>query len=302
MKKNLLGLMRIEMVAICLLLFLCISDGQALIINDEPTETSNPPKYSQPPEDDFGWGYVGRSGGGSAVYLGYGWVLGAHHVGAASLVIQGTTYQRDTTVPVVRLDNPGGGAQADLIMFKLLTHPELPPLQIAASSPEIGTNVAMAGRGYTRASELKRVKSPPQPLDGYDWSTANPLTMTWGTNTISVVGDTFSDVPERFTHVFRTRFDDVVGNAQSTQGDSGGAVFSNDAGNWYLSGIMIAASWYEYDGKKASVFGNESVIADLSVYRQQIVTTIPEPATMLFMLCGVILFTFRRRVILRMRG
>lgn len=70
--------------------------------------------------------------------------------------------------------------------------------------------------------------------------------------------------------------------AQAVPGDSGGAVFYKNGTLWELAGIMHATSEYADQDTSARVaYGQYTFIADLSVYRDQIVTitAVPEPGT-----------------------
>ena len=70
-----------------------------------------------------------------------------------------------------------------------------------------------------------------------------------------------------------TRFDDVGATdfeSHATKGDSGGGVFHNSGGEWKLSGIMISSSMPDGQPINVAVFGNLTVSADLSVYRDHI--------------------------------
>jgi hypothetical protein len=67
--------------------------------------------------------------------------------------------------------------------------------------------------------------------------------------------------------------------AQAVAGDFGGAVFAKHGGQWQLAGIMVAAEGYsgQPSPELTAVFGNETFMADLSYYRNQIVAVVPEP-------------------------
>ena len=67
--------------------------------------------------------------------------------------------------------------------------------------------------------------------------------------------------------------------AQAVAGDSGGPVFAKHGGQWQLAGIMVAAEGYSGQPslELTAVFGNETFMADLSYYRNQIVAVVPEP-------------------------
>ena len=67
--------------------------------------------------------------------------------------------------------------------------------------------------------------------------------------------------------------------AQAVAGDFGRAVFAKHGGQWQQAGIMVAAEGYSGQPslELTAVFGNETFMADLSYYRNQIVAVVPEP-------------------------
>jgi hypothetical protein len=86
---------------------------------------------------------------------------------------------------------------------------------------------------------------------------------------------------------------------QLTPGDSGGGVFRQVGGVWQLTGINIAEGIFENQNPFTSaVFGNTSYMADLSVYRSEIMTLVPEPSSLALAGCAVavaLIATARRR-------
>jgi hypothetical protein len=56
-------------------------------------------------------------------------------------------------------------------------------------------------------------------------------------------------------------------------------VFVKNGGQWQLAGIMVAVAGYsgQPSPELTAVFGNDTFIADLSYYRNQIVAVVPEP-------------------------
>ena len=123
--------------------------------------------------------------------------------------------------------------------------------------------------------------SSPSPYAGYIW--AGTQSMRWGTNVISSVG-----IPEgvglNSETAFATQF---TGNtqfdAQGAPGDSGGAVFHQDAsGHWTLAGIMFAINNLLGQPVGTSVFGDVTYSADLSMYRSEIYHTMALPGDVNF--------------------
>ena len=165
----------------------------------------------------------------------------------------------------------------------------------------------MIGRGHDRNDDLTlwdvttfggervwtSVDFPPYDESGYYWSTLQ--TMRWGTNVIEDDMDIQSGefdanhtivaaVEEVDVIAIGTRFDELVDAAatpfesHATLGDSGGGVFYNNGSQWELAGIMLAVSVLEGQPENTAVFGNITVAADLSAYRDQILSIISRPA------------------------
>jgi Trypsin. len=247
-----------------------------------------------------GWDYVGSVGGASGVYLGETngafWVLTAVHVGAGSFTLNGITYGMVAGSAVTLSGN------ADLVLFRIDANPGLAPLDIASSTPVIGTTLTMIGYGVGREAEPTRwtqdwhETNSVGAYQGYKWS--GPSIKRWGTNTVSGFGSGGSVL----TTTFYTTFG--MGTAQATLGDSGGGVFLADG---TLTGLVIAVQGMNGQPSGTSLFGamsgtaNRTQIADLSVYRSEILgimnsAVIPEPQTeVLVLVSGVLLFVAMRR-------
>ena len=233
---------------------------------------------STPPADDPGFANIGVRGSGSAIYLGDGWVLTATHVGAGSTLFNNTWYN---LVPnsAVQLTNPASGgtpSPTDLTLYQIDGRPDLPSLSIGGAAPAVGWNVIMIGYGRDRtASEgywnsSWNPSSTPSTYAGYIWAATN--SMHWGTNVISSVGlneGVGSGIPRPRSR--RCSRATPLYDAQGAPGDSGGGVFYKDAsGNWQLVGLMFATDSLPNEPWGVSVFGNSTYIADLSVYRNEI--------------------------------
>ena len=272
------------------------------------------------PADDPGWNNVGGISIGTGVYLGYGWVLTANHIGSgAGITLGGVTY---TMAPGTghQLTNAGASGKStftDLYMFQLQgALPNLPAIRIASSAPANGDTVTMIGRGSIQEANRTfwNVDTSAGPVGPWVWTettaasanyagykTIGGGTMRWGTNVIDD-NDWVLDGYDFFA--LGTTFDPGVSNneAQVVVGDSGGAVFVKQAGEWSLAGIIIATGVFpdQPGGAGTAVYYNASYFADLSYYRPQIMAlAVPEPAAMTQLLAaggiGVGVCWFRRR-------
>ena len=272
------------------------------------------------PADDPGWNNVGAIWIGAGVYLGYGWVLTANHIGSgAGITLGGVTY---TMAPGTghQLTNAGASGKStltDLSMFQLQgALPNLPAIRIASSAPANGDTVTMIGRGSIQDANRTfwNVDTSAGPVGPWVWTettaasanyagykTIGGGTMRWGTNVIDD-NDWVLDGYDFFA--LGTTFDPGVSNneAQVVVGDSGGAVFVKQAGAWSLAGIIIAQGMFPQQpgGTSTAVFFGTSYFADLSYYRPQIMAlAVPEPAAMTQLLAasgiGVGVWWFRRR-------
>lgn len=267
---------------------------------------------------------VGTLNGASAIYLANGWVLTANHVSSslpASVNFGGSNYSTQAG-SFHRLTNSGPlSTFTDIVMFRLSAPPALPGVTISNTTPTVASQVTMIGNGRTQQSAptyWNRTVVPADPVtlanNNDTWvettegesnisgfKTTATKQVRWGENAVDAngfyvnVGSLLAPV-----HVvsFRTRFDSGISNeAQAVIGDSGGAVFSNNGGSWELSGMMFAVDYYETQpgGAETAVYGNETYIADLSYYRSQILTIIPEPSACVLALMGASTLLLRRR-------
>jgi hypothetical protein len=227
------------------------------------------------PVDDPGFANVGtRTTGFTVLYLGYGWVLTANHVGAGDVILAGQIYE---AVPnaAVRLFNQDG-TSADLLLFKLAVWPEIPNLVIASQTPGIGTVATLIGNGADRGAATAW-----NGIAGFSWGTTN--TIRWGTAPVAEQAVSVSlagSVTRTFTTLFKKRVSPSP--AQAAVGDSGGAVFVKVNGVWNLAGVMIAVDTYIGQPASTSLYGNHTLAADLPTYREQIVSTITPPSS-----CGL---------------
>ncbi len=225
------------------------------------------------------WTSVGSVNGGSGEYLGNGWVLTAQHVGVGAIGLDSGTFQPDGRV--IRLKNPDSSL-TDIVLYHLILTPSLPGLVIAGSTPATDSIVDLVGFGRIRGSAehiFSTVKYGTK--TGFDWSSSGAK--SYGTNRIQSGGvDTLKDLGFGTVQVFTLDFTQSVffgqtaHEAQVATGDSGGGVFyynptpplSAPAG-WELAGMIDALGSFVYP-LPASVYGDESYIADLATYKSQI--------------------------------
>ena len=247
-----------------LLLLLLTAPAQAVLI-DSGDGTGN----TTPPADDPGFDHVGKKVGLGVIYVGYGWVLSAAHVGMDDVVFAGVPYPALSGSRIVLIHS--GTTQADLELFRIGPAPSLPPLPIRASEPGLDDPVIMIGNGYGRGDALS-IFPPPSVDDGYYWDSSRA--MRWGTN---VVDSIEPDLATRsfVTHSFATSFSrsGTVDECQATNGDSGGAVFIKNAGTWELAGVLHAVAVFEEQLgglEETAIYGNLTYSSDLSKYRTQI--------------------------------
>lgn len=261
-----------------------------------------------PPDDSLIWDNIGIYNTSTAVYLGDGYVLTAAHTGNVPTVnFGGITYN---VVPGSRqqLTNNGAGgvsANTDLAIFRIDDDPGLDPTPISSTSPAVGTQVTMIGNGRNRQANLTHwsvtgdiwteTDAGNADRSGYVWAAGNDI--RWGTNNVATPA-AFNTVGGVQVRSFSTVFDAGIANeAQAATNDSGGGVFVNAGGNWELAGIILGINTFTGQPGSTAVFGNSTVIADLSFYREQIeaIMAVPEPSgTALTLLAGAALLGRRR--------
>jgi hypothetical protein len=245
-------------------------------------ETGNVNASAPPdPPGDPGFEHVARLNNLNGVYMGYGWVLSAAHVGA----FPGSTFWMNGTVyPVIPQSRVviqhQSGTPADLQAVRIQPYPShLEPIEIIDVSPPIGAEVLLVGAGADRAAPFDWTS------DGWYWGGANGI-KRWGTNAIGAeipgLSGTIATWPFAgsggVTQSLVTQFDQG-GSAHegvATIGDSGGALFARvlPTDPWKLAGINWAITLLPQQPYYTSVFGNDTLSADLAYYRQKVLAVI----------------------------
>lgn len=264
------------------------------------------------------FGNVGALNGASAIYLGDGWVLSANHVAGAlpgSVTFGGVSHPTQAG-SFHRLGNPAYSPtlslQTDLVLFRLAAPPVLPGLDISSATPTVGSQVMMIGNGRTQAGGLTHWDRTVIGGDNNDtwvettkalsnisgFQTTGIHEVRWGEN--AVARNRFTvNIGQGDVISFSTQFDaaGLAQEAQAVTGDSGGAVFSYNGSSWELSGLMYAVSSYETQpgGANTAMFGVQTAVADLSYYRAEIFSIIPEPSVAVLGMLGLLALGRRRR-------
>jgi len=269
------------------------------------------------PVADPGWNRVGRVGtNGSGIYLGNGWVLTANHVSDKTtfLVDGDTTYNvMAGSENTYRMRNTTDTADIDLYMFRVSVPggsglEGLGTMPIATSLPgngTVGTHIG-TGEGQTSASattyyvdvdpatwvwDTEPFAEADATVGGYSWAGDASRDTRWNQQVMSNNDFDFSGMEG-----FRTNFEAVDEFGMVADNDSGSPMFFNNGGTWELSGIAISVTGYSGQPSRTSMYGNDSVYADISAYRDQIVVVVPEIASWsMLALTGAAALLLRRK-------
>ncbi|MEX0939383.1 MAG: hypothetical protein WDZ59_16085 [Pirellulales bacterium] len=260
------------------------------------------------PPDGLIWQYVGRRGAATAVYLGNRTFLTADHIGSGSVTLPSGTYSLEPG-SAMRLQNPSGSGlstHTDLEIFRVTQNPGLPAMPVSAVPPPIDAEVVLIGRGRNRAvsetawdvnvegNDWTWTETPP-PGDYRGFKTTSSQPMRWGTNLIEDDEPHFGEGDADHHLVYSAGFGHVAGlitqfdesaatpyEAQAISGDSGGGVFYNnpETEKWELAGSINVISTHRDQPSLTAVYGNLTLMADLSFYRDEILAAVgPTPAT-----------------------
>jgi hypothetical protein len=280
-------------------LFLCTVSADAIILFglDNSGNTTNPGSGAP-------WGSVGRlsnaSGttvGGSGVYLGNGYVLTAAHVGPfASITFDGSTfYTHDGATPVPVAPN------VDMKILRLTETPTVAAVNVYTGTSELNQSATIVGWGVGRDPMV----------------TINTNDVVWGGNSTSEKRWGLN-VPKATANIsfgggsYQALVTVLGGNSNPNQGlgaseaavtllDSGGGMFQQFGGVWFLTGLTVGVengtfgeSSFGQD-RTTSTRGDFNYFARVSNFSSQINTMIPEPSALLFASSALLLLLRRRR-------
>ncbi len=193
---------------------------------------------------DSGWAFQGKFGSFLGTMIGDQYFITAQHIGPQGSSFVSTADFNgvaDINYTIDASANGGSGywdiAGTDMRVFKINeTFSTWAPLY--TGNLELGSTLVTFGRGGPRGAEVLTDDPGPPVADVlHGWRTTGADGVArWGANTVS--GIVSSDVGE----LLRAQFNAVSGINEATlsSGDSGGGVFIQVAGQWYLAGVNYA--------------------------------------------------------------
>lgn len=233
---------------------------------------------------------------GSAIHLGGGYMLTANHVGMRPYVtFDGTTfYQRDLTFTPTQV-----APNVDLKVFKLTTTPTVGTANLNGGTGELIAPATQIGWGVGR--------NPTVAVDSaaVSWGNTTTIAKRWGLNTPRAASGISYDsyTQQAIITVLGSETGSPTGlgdnEAATTLYDSGSGLFQFLDGSWQLIGVAVAV---ETSG--VSNFGNDQIndpngdlnyFVRVGTYQTQILSLIPEPASLSLVTFGLLLMLIRRR-------
>jgi hypothetical protein len=295
------------------LLFLASQASAVVIIN--PDQTANNGQTSAAgttaPYDNVG---VRGSSSATVVYLGNQWAITDNHVtvtpgdpsfGYVQLFEPSQSQYENVTVDQTKAIFNTDGSPTDLKLVHLTSDPGLPSVNIAPfappNNPTTPTPVVMIGAGENLGTQQPYTFGA-EGFTGYNLTTSVDLPR-WGTNAINNGTVGFYDLhqtngtSEEFMYGFTTTMASTPTatnqEAQVTPGDSGGGVFEQIGGSWFLVGLIdgLAATppgSVSSDYLNNVWFTEQSFMADLAPYSSIIAAAmVPEPSSLTLGVIGL---------------
>jgi hypothetical protein len=225
-------------------------------------------------------GDVVTGSAGSAVHLGFGYMLTAHHVANSSHVsFDGVTwYERDTGFVPVQV-----AVGVDLKVFKLLETPAVNAVTLHPGGSELNTLGYHVGWGRGRASD----GDIGEDVQAFSSSNAT-IDKRWGTNEVKAVQQQSWTIGS--TGYTQQTLVTVLGNSESPNEaalgtfDSGSGYYQEHNGSIVLAGIGGAiqqqspgSATFGGDRLTGSGRGDQNFMIQVGPYANDIMAIIPEP-------------------------
>jgi len=260
----------------------------ALAVTVFTTNPAGQSAYETAPPNGTGFSYTGTVNSSSGVYLGnYSgsyYVLTADHVGSplnsgSFTFTLGSTPSNQIQYNVVAGSYRQVQSGLDLGVFAITSSntTQLDALtNLVLGTPMLTTATNLNLIGYGGGTKRGGFNTPESDQNGELYE--------------NVSYDGYNEV------VFTTDFDSLEGQAQAIPNDSGGGVFNLGPGGLELTGIMVAVDNLANPTITYSV--------DVNTYRTQILQAVPEPASGLLVVSGLLFlgFTSVRRLLQRRPG
>lgn len=252
----------------------------------------------------------GRLAGGSGTLIASNWVLTAAHVGLANFTIGGNTYTAAQFIPHPQFTLNGGNINYgyDIALIRLATPVVgITPATIYTGSNELGTTATLSGFGATGVGSSAAptgggiYRAGTNVVDAI-YSFDNGPSGQLGAKNALLITDL--DAPSGYGTPGQYN---TTGSATPTSleyhlasGDSGGGMFLQENGKWYLAGVNSGVdSQRGWDGTNNPSLNNQlfgygaiSAMTRVSSYQSFIgqFTAVPEPSSMLIVAAGAIGF------------
>lgn len=253
------------------------------------------------PVGDQGWQFVGQFAGGSGVAISSHHFISTQHQNGQvgnTFTLDGNAY---TTTGYTNISN------SDLRIWSVSS--SLSTYASLFDGSLVGQDTTLVGYGiHTLGSEV--TTTPPPTSHGWEWGGTSGK--SWGHNAID------TQITSGGRHYLLMHFDPLTNEGTYGVRDSGGGVFIEDNGEWKLAGLNLAVQSlyaYEDDGStfNAAIHNGTDLwwrdgagnfhaasgpqqlqAANLVEYQSEIVSIIPEPASLLLLGAGGLMLLRRR--------
>jgi hypothetical protein len=219
----------VSLIAVAMLCFAASVDGIILFRTGDPTANTTEPTGALA---GSGWQYEGTFGAFLGTAIAPHYFITAQHLG----IVSDKFFYHGANYTVTRWFEDSA---SDLRIFEVAeTFPLFAPLY--PRGDEVGQHLVMIGRGSRRGPENVLNGQ----TRGWDWGAGDSV-QRWGENVVSDIRN-LSGFGEMLHVLFEQN--GLPEEADLSTGDSGGAVFLNDAGVWKLAALNTDVDGPFYSG------------------------------------------------------